>query len=153
MVTFNLEEALGSGKQMLQPTGDLFIDPIKLFVTTLLSEGSKKLMQGLFSRAFPTTGVDQDLSALNGIQTAPDVTNTSTTSSDTGNTSSTSSGTGNGQTTTNLCTVPGPLNVGDVCIVDGKFNNGACKTCYCESKVGITNAAGITTYGTCQQKQ
>jgi len=136
MVTFNLEQALGSSSQMLQPTGDLFIDPIKIFLTTLLSEGSKKLMEGLFSRAFPTDGVDEDLAALDNIDTTEDAVDNAT------------------DTTTddNSCSTPGPLAVGSICIVDGKYENGVCQTCYCESRVGLYDSKGTTTYGTCQSK-
>ncbi|MEZ7821024.1 MAG: hypothetical protein QMB51_01810 [Patescibacteria group bacterium] len=136
MVTFNLEQALGSSSQMLQPTGDLFIDPIKIFLTTLLSEGSKKLMEGLFTRAFPTDGVDEDLAALDNIDTAEDVAEdvTDTVGED------------------NTCSVPGPLAAGSICVVDGKYENGVCQTCYCESRVGLFDSKGTTTYGTCQPK-
>lgn len=131
MVTFNLEQALGSSANMLQPTGDLFIDPIKIFLTTLLSEGSKKLMEGLFTRAFSTDGVDADLSALDDINQAEDAT-TAIEEEDAS------------------CTVPGPLAIGSICVVDGKYNDGICKTCYCESRIGSLDSKGTTTYGTCQ---
>lgn len=133
MVDFNLTQALGVSENMVQPTGNnLVMDSVKIFVTTLLSEGSKKLMEGLFVNMFPTDAVDQDLSALNGI----------------------------GDLDLNLddvevvddnnCSVPGPLDNGSICIAGGVFNHGSCKSCYCESKIGNLDANNISTYGTCQ---
>lgn len=48
------ETSLNVGTNALQPTGDLFIDPIKIFLTTLLSESSNSLLTGLFDTVMPT---------------------------------------------------------------------------------------------------
>jgi len=178
MIQNNLNQALNTGAQMLNPSGKIVQDAIKIFLTTLLSEGSKKLMEGLFVRAFPTEDVDADLSALDDVKDQPDAISTAadsvpyetpvsitkddgtkeTATNHTNGTTTIVTVTPSGTTTTttvvttSTCSVPGTQEVGVVCVLDGKFYNGQCKTCYCERRAGLYDVYGAITYGTCQPK-
>lgn len=62
-------QAMTVGSTMLKPTGNLFIDPIQIFLATFIQEGSKKAMQGLFKVIFPLEDINENLSDdINDIQ-------------------------------------------------------------------------------------